>query len=619
MRHDERMARAIEDYGLIGDLHTSALVSRAGAIDWLCLPRLDSDACFASLLGNEQNGHWTVAPLDPVTATEREYLGDSLVLGTTFTTESGTIRLIDFMPIRGDGDPVIIRIVEGVTGTVRVRSTLSLRFGFGRIKPYLSHETRAGMHAQAGPDAILHVTPVDAVDRDHDAVCEFDVVAGQRLALQAIWHRPWEPLPTPRDPFVAQRICQDWWENWTETATHQGRYRDAVVRSLITLKALSYQPTGAIAAAATTSLPETIGGERNWDYRFTWLRDASMTLQALLDEGYRDEAYAFRLWVVRAVAGEPKDMQIMYSITGKRDIPERTLTWLAGYEGSTPVRVGNDAAAQFQLDVYGELSDAAYLGRKYGMTGPSARGAAWRLQLAVATFVEEKWRDPDEGIWEVRGDRRHFTYSKVMAWVAVDRVVACIKEFGLAGDLDRWQQLADEIMADICANAVDPVRGCFTQHYGSTAMDASLLMIPLVGFLPPDDPRIVATVHAVAEDLGQDGLLLRYRTDETHDGLASEEGSFLICSFWLVQCLALIGERDEATAMFERLLSLRNDVGLLSEEYDPHAGRMLGNMPQAFSHIGLINAANILVTSPAPQRPPMRDELFTTGSWPVIR
>lgn len=611
------MAAPIEEYALIGDLHTSALVSLDGAIDWLCLPRLDSDACFAALLGTRDNGHWTVAPVDAVTSRSRSYQGDTLVLKTTFTTATGTVKVIDFMPIR-DTHPVVIRIVTGVEGTVRMRSTLALRFGFGRNRPFITR-TSAGLHAQSGPDAVLHVTPRDARIEGHDAVCEFTVTDGQSLALQAIWHRPWTDAPLPRDPFVAVRVCQEWWTDWSTTATYEGKYREAVVRSLITLKALSYAPTGAMAAAATTSLPESIGGERNWDYRFTWLRDASMTLQALLREGYRAEAHAFRMWVLRAVAGDPAEMQIMYSITGKRHLPEWTLDWLPGYEGSRPVRIGNGAAGQFQLDVYGELQDAAYLGRSFGMTAQSSPGASWTLQQAVAGFVEQRWRDADEGIWEVRGDPKHFTYSKVMAWVAVDRVVRSITEFGLEGDLERWKGLADEIHADICAKAIDPERNCFTQYYGSTAMDASLLMLPLVEFLPPDDPRIINTVHEVERELTHNGLLLRYRTDETHDGLDGEEGAFLICSFWLVQCLALIGEQDRATAMFDHLLSLRNDVGLLSEEYDPHAKRMLGNMPQAFSHIGLINAAHVLKSPPEPDAPVLSDDLHATGSFPTVQ
>lgn len=586
------MAGLIEDYALIGDLHTSALVSRTGSIDWLCLPRLDSDAAFAALLGSGDNGHWTVSPQSEILEVTRQYRTDSLVLETLMRTAEGTVRLVDFMPIRQE-HPVIIRLVEGVSGSVEMRSTVAPRFGYGRITPFFTHSD-SGLVAQAGPDAITLVSPNDAKIQDNSAVCEFTVKAGQTSAMQAIWHRPWESPPTPRDPNVAARVCTHWWQDWAATATYEGPYRDAVLRSLITLKALTYAETGAIAAAATTSLPEAIGGGRNWDYRYTWLRDASMTLQALLDAGYRQEAHDFRGWVIRAVAGDPADMQIMYSITGKRHIPEWTLDWLPGYEGSRPVRIGNGAANQFQLDVYGELSDAAYLGRSYGMTARSTPGASWGLQVAVAGFVEKRWQEPDEGIWEVRGDPKHFTYSKVMAWVAIDRVVRCIEEFGLVGDLDRWRSLADTIHADICANAIDPERNCFTQFYGSTAMDASLLMIPLVGFLPPDDPRIVATVHEVARELGHNGLLLRYRTDETHDGLDGDEGAFLICSFWLVQCLATIGEHDRAAEMFDHLLSLSNDVGLLSEEYDPVAGRMLGNMPQAFSHIGLLNAAHAL-------------------------
>ncbi len=601
------MPAAIEDYALIGDLYTSALVSRKGSIDWLCLPRLDSDACFAAILGTEANGHWTVSPADEVTSTSRRYREDTLVLETEMTTASGTVLLIDFMPIR-KVNPIIVRIVKGISGRVRMQSTLALRFAYGRIRPYFT-QSSAGYHAQAGPDAILHVAPGDVRPESGDLISDFAVSEGQSLALQTIWYRPWAEPPTPREPFVAERVTEHWWREWAATATYEGPHRDAVVRSLITLKALTYAPTGAIAAAATTSLPETMGGERNWDYRYTWLRDASMTLQALLQEGYREEAYGFRSWVLRAVAGDPQDMQIMYSITGKRHLPEWTVDWLPGFGGSRPVRVGNGAAGQFQLDVYGELSDAHYLGRSFGMMVATDPGTSWKLQLAVASFVEKRWQEPDEGIWEVRGNQQHFTYSKVMAWVAIERTARMIREFGLDGDLQRWQTLADEIHADICANGVDEERNCFTQAYGNTAMDASLLMMPLVGFLPPDDERIINTVHEVDKELGKDGLLLRYLADETDDGLSGEEGVFLICSFWLVQCLALIGETPRAQELFDRLLLMCNDVGLLSEEYDPVADRMLGNMPQAFSHLGLISAAHALRVPPPAHEPVPHDDL----------
>lgn len=594
------MPAPIEDYALIGDLHTSALVSRGGSIDWLCLPRLDSDACFAALLGTEANGHWTICPTGAVTATQRRYRDDTLILETTLTTDTGTVRLLDFMPIREE-HPAIIRIVQGIGGTVEMRSTLALRFGYGRIRPFFFHSP-AGIHAQAGPDAVLHIAPGSVQADSGDVVAQFTVREGDMVALQSIWYRPWESPPLPREPFVAERMTEQWWRQWAATATYEGPHRDEVVRSLITLKALTYAPTGAVAAAATTSLPEQIGGERNWDYRYTWLRDASMTLQVLLAEGYRQEAYDFRGWVLRAVAGDPQDMQIMYSLTGKRHLPEWTLDWLPGYEDSRPVRIGNGAAGQFQLDVYGELSDTAYLGRSFGMTAPRDPGTTWNLQLAVARFVERRWRDPDEGIWEVRGEPQHFTYSKVMAWVTIDRVVRSIREFGLEGDLAHWEALAEEIHTDICTRGLDAARNCFTQAYGSPAMDASLLMMPLVGFLPPDDPRMVNTVHEVERQLGHQGLLLRYTMSDTDDGLTGDEGAFLICSFWLVQCLALIGERDRAQEMFDRLVSLGNDVGLFSEEYDPVAGRMLGNMPQAFSHLGLIAAAHALKPPPGQPR-----------------
>lgn len=588
------MAAPIEDYALIGDLHTSALISSAGAIDWLCLPRLDSDAAFAALLGTEENGHWTVKPADPVTEVSREYRDGTLLLDTTMTTATGSVTITDFMPIR-DQTPTLFRIVRGVSGTVKMTSELVLRFGYGRIKPFFT-QSPTGILAQAGPDATLFVARCNSTVKDGNVYSEFQVREGEALAMQIIWHRPWDDAPHPREPFSAERSTEAWWQDWSSRATYQGPHRHSVVRSLITLKALTYAPTGAVAAAATTSLPEAIGGQRNWDYRYTWLRDASMTLQSLLLEGYREEALGFRGWLIRAVAGDPQDMQIMYSLTGKRHLPEWTIDWLPGYEKSAPVRIGNGAAHQFQLDVYGELSDAAYMGRRMGLVSSKDPGAAWKLQLRTASFVERQWQQPDEGIWEVRGEQQHFTYSKVMAWVTIDRVLKSIRDFGFDGPQEHMQKLADKIKADILENGVDHERNCFTQAYGSKAMDASLLMIPLVDFLPPDDERIINTVHHVEKELSQDGLLLRYRAEETDDGLAGEEGTFLICSFWLVQCLAFIGERQRAEELFDKLCALTNDVGLLSEEYDPHAKRMLGNMPQAFSHIGLIGAAHALRT-----------------------
>ncbi len=599
------MSAPIEDYALIGDLHTSALVSREGAIDWLCLPRLDSDAAFASLLGDESNGHWTVRPTEPVTSVTRKYIDGTLVLETTMNTDSGTITLTDFMPIR-ETHPTIFRIVRGVSGTVTVGSEMALRFGYGRITPYYT-SSATGIHAQAGPDAVLYVTRAKTWLADKNIHSEMTVREGETYAMQAVWYRPWDKAPLPREPFAAERVTEAWWKEWSDRATYRGPHRHSVVRSLITLKALTYLPTGGVAAAATTSLPEALGGERNWDYRYTWLRDASMTLQSLLLEGYREEAMAFRGWLLRAVAGDPQDMQIMYSLTGKRHLPEFTLDWLPGYENSAPVRVGNGAADQFQLDVYGELSDAAYMGRRIGLVSAKDPGASWKLQLATARFVAKKWRDPDEGIWEVRGGQQHFTYSKVMAWVAVDRIYKSVRDFGFDGPEDELAVLADEIKTDILTHGVDPERNCFTQAYGNKAMDASLLMIPLVDFLPPDDERIINTVREVEKELSHDGLLLRYLTHETDDGLSGEEGTFLICSFWLVQCLAKIGERDKAEKLFDKLCSLTNDVGLLSEEYDPKAGRMLGNMPQAFSHIGLIGAAHALRPPNDGHIPPPQD------------
>lgn len=602
MRNDPLMSKPIEDYAVIGDLHTVALVSRDGSMDWLCLPHFDSGAAFASLLGDESNGHWTIAPTERVDAVSRSYRPDTLVLETEMATASGTIRITDFMPVR-DENPKVIRIVEGLEGTVAVNSRVSLRFDYGRGIPYI-RETSDGLHAVAGPDGVVIVSPVAATIAKADVVCEFTVSPGDTYSFQLMWHRSWDPLPTLTSGPKALEECTRFWRNWSVSCSHYGPYRDAVVRSLITLKSLTYLPTGGITAAATTSLPEQIGGERNWDYRYCWLRDSAVTLDALFRGGYTEEARSWVDWVLRAVAGDPAQMQIMYGIEGQRRLKETEIDWLGGYENSKPVRIGNAAAGQFQLDVYGEVLSAFFYGREQGLP-PNME--SWSLQLKLAEFVETHWQEPDDGIWEVRGNRKHFVHSKVMAWVAATTTAKGIIHHGKEGDVAHWQSLADEIKADILAKGVDPDRNCFTQSYGSKDIDASLLVIAQVGFLPADDPRIINTIHAVEDTLLSNGLVLRYLAESTDDGLEGDEGTFVICSFWLVEGLARIGEVEKARILFERMLDIRNDVGLLAEEYDAINHRMLGNMPQAFSHVGLINAAHALLDAEALIKEPATD------------
>lgn len=587
------MTQPIEDYALIGDLMSSGLVGRDGSIDWLCLPRFDSAACFAKLLGDEENGHWRIAPLDAADGercTRRSYIEGSLVLESYWETGTGTVKVIDFMPQR-QAFPDVVRIVEGVTGRVAVHSTLRLRFDYGHVVPWVRRDNGDRV-AVAGPESAWFRSepPVRTWGEENSTCSQFQVAAGERVAFVLTWHPSHEPRPEPIDPFMAlEETLADWWD-WTRQCGYKGPYREAVTRSLITLKALTYAPTGGIAAAATTSLPEEIGGVRNWDYRYCWLRDATLTLGALLATGYLDEARAWRAWLLRAVAGNPADLQIMYGIAGERRIPETTLPWLRGYASSAPVRIGNAAVDQLQLDVYGEVIDSLYLARSAGL--PAERHA-WRIQLALLDFLERNWQRPDEGLWEVRGPRRHFVHSKVMAWVAADRAVRTLEENpAIPGDVERWRNMREAVHRDVCEKGYDPERGTFTQYYGSRELDAATLLIPRVGFLPPDDPRVVGTVDAVREELGRSGLLRRYSTEgPTVDGLPGDEGAFLACSFWLVDALYMTGRRDEARALFERLLSVRNDVGLMAEEYDPVSGRQLGNFPQAFSHVGLVNTA----------------------------
>jgi len=603
VRLELHVAGRIEDYALIGDMQTAALVCNNGTVDWLCLPRFDSPAIFAGLLGTDEHGFWRLAPAIPgdgetPRATRRRYRGDSLVLESEWDTWRGTVRVIDFMPPR-DGAPQLVRIVEGVSGRVPMRSTLRMRFAYGQVVPWV-HKVGERTVAVAGPDSVWLDTGVDTYGKDLTTYSEFTVAPGDRVAFTISWepsHKPQPPLPEPE---VALANTEAFWREWVDQCTYTGPYREAVVRSLITLKALTYAPTGGIVAAPTTSLPEDIGGVRNWDYRFTWLRDAAITLSSLLRTGYREEARAWREWLLRAVAGDPENLQIMYGIAGERELGENELHWLPGYEGSRPVRIGNGAARQLQLDVYGEITEALHLGH---MTGLTRNDYASVLQLKLIRYLEKHWNEPDEGIWEVRGPRRHFVHSKVMAWVAVDRTVKLIESGEVDGQLERLKDLRDEIHYDVCEKGYDKERNTFTQSYGSRELDASLLLIPQMGFLPPDDKRVIGTIEAIQRELSTtDGFVLRYPTageDAGVDGLEGDEGAFLACSFWLADDLAMIGRVDEARKLFEKLLSLRNDLGLLAEEWDPRLQRQVGNFPQAFSHVPLIDTALRLTASGA--------------------
>ncbi|MBX6391666.1 MAG: glycoside hydrolase family 15 protein [Frankia sp.] len=587
------MASLIEDYALIGDTHSAALVGRDGSIDWLCLPRFDSPACFAALLGDENAGRWQIAPVEPVLGVTRRYRGDTLVLETDIRTASGTVRIVDAMFPRA-GTHAVLRLVEGLAGRVRMRSEARFRFDYGSIVPWVRRMDEHTMSAIAGPDAVTLRTTAPMWGDDLGTYAEFEVAAGQSVPFSLAWYPSHQP--TPPTLHVRHMIAQTeaWWTDWMAGCTYDGLYQSAVRRSLITLKALTFAPTGGIVAAVTTSLPEFIGGVRNWDYRYCWLRDATITLLALLDAGFTSEALAWREWLLRAVGGDPSRVQIMYGVAGERRLPEYEVPWLPGYENSAPVRVGNAAVDQFQLDVYGEVLDALHVARM--ATEVNGRDDSWGLQTKLMEFLETGWRKADEGIWEVRGPRRHFTHSKVMAWVAADRAVKGIVESGLPGPVERWAALRDEIHREVCARGFDQERNTFTQYYGSKELDASLLNMPLVGFLPATDPRVVGTVAAIERELMEDGFVLRYPTadDGAVDGLPPGEGAFLACTFWLADNYALAGRVDDARELFERLLALRNDVGLLAEEYDPRLGRLTGNFPQAFSHVPLVNTARTL-------------------------
>ena len=585
----------LEEYALIGDCEASALVGRNGSIDWLAFPRFDSPACFAALLGTPENGRWLLAPRGDVIDVRRWYHPDTLILETEFTTTDGVVSLIDFMPVRS-GMPDLVRIVAGRRGQVSMRLELVIRFDYGSIVPWVRSTSR-GISAIGGPDSLTLRSDVPLRGEELRTVADFDVSEGQRIAFDLTWFPSHVPSQHELDVERALKDTEAWWQEWSQRCTVSGPWRDAVVRSLITLKALTYAPTGAIVAAPTTSLPEQFGGVRNWDYRYCWLRDATFTLLALMNAGYTEEARAWRDWLLRTVAGKPEQIQIMYGIRGERRLPELELPWLTGYEESRPVRIGNAASRQRQLDVFGEVLDATHQAWRMGVP-PDEN--AWRVEKALMTYLESTWTEPDEGLWEVRGPRRQFTHSKMMAWVAFDRAVKGIEAFGLEGPVDRWRAVRDAIHQDVCRSGYNADVGAFVQSYGSTQLDAGLLMMPLVGFLPVTDERVRRTVAAIEAQLSRDGFVRRYHTVPDVDGLPPGEASFLLCSFWLADNLQLLGRHDEARRLFERLLSVRNDVGLLSEGYDVDKQRLAGNFPQAFSHVGLINTALNLSSWQAP-------------------
>jgi GH15 family glucan-1,4-alpha-glucosidase len=588
------MSSPIEDYALIGDCAAAALVGRDGSIDWLCWPRFDSDACFAALLGASDHGRWLIAPLDPAQVTRR-YRGNSLILETRFETDKGAVTMVDFMPMRGT--PSIVRLVVGERGQVAMHTEFVVRFGYGALVPWVTRLEDKTLRAIVGPDMVLLRTPVQLVGHNMKTFGEFSVSAGETIPF-VLSYAPSHVLPPEAvEPQSALAETEMFWNGWSSNCRPTGHCSDAVMRSLITLKALTYRATGGIVAAPTASLPEQLGGVRNWDYRFCWLRDATLTLLALMNAGFIEEAQAWREWLLRAIAGSPEQIQIMYGIAGERRLTEWEVPWLPGYEGASPVRIGNAAHGQLQLDVFGEVMDALHQARCNGL---AASEDGWGLQRAVLTYLERIWTEPDEGIWEVRGARRHFTYSKVMAWVAFDRAIKSAEKFGLEGPVDRWRILAAEIHEQVCRRGFDAELGSFVQCYGSKQLDASLLLIPSVGFLPPEDPRVRGTVQAIEERLLVDGFVMRYDSDASDDGLPPGEGAFLACSFWLVDAYILQKRFADARALFDRLLELRNDVGLLSEEYDSAARRLVGNFPQAFTHVALVNSAFNLNRSEKP-------------------
>jgi GH15 family glucan-1,4-alpha-glucosidase len=590
----------IEDYGLIGDMQAAALVGRDGAVDWLCLPRFDSPSCFSALLGDERHGRWYLAPAGELRATSRRYRPGTLVLETEFETADGAVRVIDFMPRRGAGPPRVMRIVEGLKGRVPMRMELSLRPDYASIIPWIE-SAPDGVVATAGPDAFRLSASLPLRVENGTVLSEFVAGEGARERLTLTWHLSYEETPPVEDAESALARTEAWWQEWSARCTYEGAYRDEVLTSLIVLKAMTFETTGAVIAAPTTSLPEDIGGERNWDYRYCWLRDSVLALEALLIAGYTEEALGFRDYLLRVGTGDPTKIQIMYGIAGERRLTEFELDELPGYEGSKPVRIGNAASEQFQLDVYGEVIGVAFLGTTVLGRVEERLWARWRTAV---DYVETIWREPDDGIWETRGPRRHFTYSKVMAWVVFDRAVRLAEQFGLEAPLERWRKTRDEIHQEVCEQGYDRERRTFTQYYGSKELDASVLNIPLVGFLPGTDERVTGTIDAIRQDLGRDGFVSRYSTADTDDGLSGDEGQFLACSFWLVNALARNGRLEEARALFERLIGLSNDLGLLAEEYDVKRQRQVGNFPQAFSHLTLIGAAAAIAAAEAEEVAP---------------
>ncbi|HTU23314.1 MAG TPA: glycoside hydrolase family 15 protein [Gemmataceae bacterium] len=581
------MALRIEDYALIGDCETAGLVGKDGSLDWLCLPRFDSGACFAALLGTPEHGRWQIAPAGEIKKVSRRYREGTIILETTFETAEGVVTLIDGMAVR-DRHPVVIRSVRGERGQVVMRLHLVIRFDYGSIVPWVTHLEEGGIRAIAGPETVLLRTPVPLRGENHSTAADFTISQGEEVAFLLSWHASHERGHPGGDPLRIRGQAERSWRKWAKGCRCRGPYAEPILRSLLTLKALTYAPTGGVVAALTTSLPERLGGVRNWDYRLCWLRDATFTLYALMAAGYKDEARAWREWLLRAAAGNPDKLQIMYGLAGERRLTEWEVDWLPGYEGSRPVRVGNQASTQFQLDVYGELLDALYQSRRIGL---EPEQAAWNFELALMAFLETGWQHPDEGIWEVRGSRRHFTHSKVMAWVAFDRAVKAVEQFELEGPVERWRGLRDTIHREVCTKGFDRDKNSFVQYYGSPEPDASLLMIPLVGFLPADDPRMLGTVACIERQLLHGDFVKRYNTQSGIDGLPPGEGAFLPCTFWLADNYVLQGRQQEAEHVFQRLLALCNDVGLISEEYDPESRRLVGNFPQAFTHVGLINTA----------------------------
>jgi GH15 family glucan-1,4-alpha-glucosidase len=595
------VALQLEDYGFIGNCLTGALVGRNGSIDWLPLPRFDAPACFAALLGRRQNGRWMICPKEPAHSVTRRYRPDTLILETRFRTPSGSVLLIDFMPLDDSAEAVhVVRLIRGEEGTVPMRLEAIFRFDYGNVAPWVRHATR-GLQAIAGPDALSLHTPLKLAGENMTTVSEFSISAGSTVPCVLTWYPSNRRPPPPIDAAAALSETESRWRRWCQGYVPHNPWRDETVRSLVVLKALTYGPTGGIVAAPTTSLPEVLGGSRNWDYRYCWLRDATFTLYALLLSGYREEAQAFREWLLRAVAGTPSDVQIMYGIGGERRLPESDLPWLEGYERSRPVRVGNGAYTQRQTDVFGEVMDASYSSRARGV---EAQNDARHVQEILLNHLEGQWELPDSGIWEIRGSPRRYTHSAVMAWVAFDRGVKLAERGALGGPLDRWRAVRDDIHRDVCTKGFDPARNSFVQSYGAKTLDAALLRIPLVGFLPPSDPRVVGTVDAIERELVHSGFVRRYETKDGSDNLPAGEGTFLLCSFWLADSFAMMGRARKAKDMFERLLAIRNDLGLLAEEYDPATRRLLGNFPQAFSHVGLINTAHnlALYEGPAGQR-----------------